>query len=1670
MIEMDIVTAPSVCYAMSINNIPAVSDLRITNTEETEIIVSVTVTSDPPFISGKAEQVTLPGKDTANIPIDLIVDTEVLSRSGRRPSQVTVEIVSDGATVASRSFPIEILAYDEYPADAPYLISAFITPESPSVKGISPERIGYGDAQRTTSAAEDIYESIRGLGIRQTQMQDGVQRASIPDKTMKNREASASDVSILYASALEAAGLDPVMVFEDGRISSGAWLTDEHGTIPADDPSSVARKIADGSLFLIDPSSFSAGKSFSDARSSFKTDDEKFIAAVDVRTSRKTVTPTAMIQKDGIWVISQASVRQKTSGTVEKPTSKIEQWEKKLLDLTLRNSLINTRNTMKVMPLMSSDFQGLAEMFQGNRRIKILPRPQDWDGNKVYEERPFEPQQYVSNASQTVSDGLKKQELRTPLNETDTRKRLSSLFRESKRNMEESGSESLYMVLGMLKWFEQGSTAARYAPLIMVPMSMERSSDRYTLKEFDDEAMFNITLAEKLRTEHGVNIKNIDPVPFTDSGIMDAENVINNVSAAIKGKEGWEIVRTSAIGIFSFSQFVMWKDLRSFSGKLTENDLVRSLAESRLTWDAEKVTEDCDPYDLCLTLPADSSQIRAVKAAEKGKTFVLHGPPGTGKSQTITNIISNALYHGKTVLFVAEKMAALEVVEKRLKRIGIGEHCLELHSNKAQKSKVLEQLRDALAEAEKIDREEHGNLLSTVLKTRRSLKRYADALHEPQPSGMSIFDAISEYESIDPQGLYRIDIPKELIGPNDQGYFQNIDEILTKLSGLAMSVRFSDDVKCVGLSDLSKTDRMQSALDQLKEASEGYVKAWNVISSKGIFSEEPDAKTIQSTIDDLTSIGQGGGKASEAIERFRQSLNWAESLVREMASASPEKIAETASEWSGRLLRIRDEYQKVSETTDVHSLDNRVSTYERLARTLSSASGDIQDMRRLWKIPILNTKDLNKEWSEANSAGMFSKGKARKGFMDIVQGYLLDPSVTFETMPSALVPVNRVSESISDVRKAAEPADISKEMDALDQERKRSETAARLMERYGVDEKGLRSIQDKVSESSKELADLKSAAEQQDLAVADLTAMDIETPKDRARYLEFSTNLTSCKSEIWDRVNWNAICKTARTNGIGSAVDALENGKDPSKLRDSFFRSMYESIARNGIINSEDLATYNRLAFSLTVDQFKKFDAKFTELNKIVLKGRLYDSIQDTKSKFAKTTELRELNLIASKGSMRRSVRRLFADIPNILPKLFPCMLMSPLSVSQYFAPDASKFDIVIFDEASQIPIQKAVGALARGRSAVIVGDPKQLPPTSFFEARQDEDEEFAEEDGDSFLDECLAISIPDTYLKWHYRSRHESLIAFSNRTYYGNAMLTFPSPNDIEAKVSLRKIDGMYERGGGRTNRPEAQAVAEELRERLKTQKQSIGVVAFSKAQQDCIQDVFDEMTSKDQDLERAAYDRDEPVFIKNLETVQGDERDVILFSIGYGPDKSGKTSSNFGPLNNTGGQRRLNVAVSRSKEEMMVFSSMGPEDIKIRPDSPAGVKDLKDFLRFASNNGKFSSNDYAMHRPGIPESISAVLGKEGYRTHHDIGNSRFHVDIGVIDPDNSERYLLGILVDGETYKESENERDREFARNDVLKGLGWSLIRISSVDWFTHRDDVVRYLIDAIEKTRSK
>ncbi len=463
--------------------------------------------------------------------------------------------------------------------------------------------------------------------------------------------------------------------------------------------------------------------------------------------------------------------------------------------------------------------------------------------------------------------------------------------------------------------------------------------------------------------------------------------------------------------------------------------------------------------------------------------------------------------------------------------------------------------------------------------------------------------------------------------------------------------------------------------------------------------------------------------------------------------------------------------------------------------------------------------------------------------------------------------------------------------------------------------------------------------------------------------------------------------------------------------------------------------------------------------------------------------QLRVLRREIEKKSRHKPIRRLLREAGDVIQDLKPVFMMSPLSIANYIEPGSAQFDLVIFDEASQVRPVDALGALMRGRKAVVVGDSRQLPPTTFFERMAQSPDDAADEDEsvtadiESILRFFSSQGAPSRDLRWHYRSRHESLIAVSNREFYNNNLLVFSSPDAGREASGLRfhhLPEAAFDRGRSATNRLEAEAVAHAVMQHaVHSPELSLGVAAFSVRQAQAIEDQLELLRRKDDSAEAFfAAHPEEPFFVKNLENVQGDERDVIFISVGYGRDETGQVSMNFGPLNQQGGERRLNVLITRAKQQCHVFTNLRADDLDLGRTSSVGVRALKTFLAYAETGvmpaDVLPPGGIVVDSP-FQRVVTQRLRERGYEVHEEVASGGKFVDIGVVDPQHPGRYLIGIECDGASYHSARSARDRDRLREEVLRGLGWKLHRIWSTDWFRNPERELQRAVEAIEQAKA-
>jgi len=1708
MLEISFVYTPIVNFAMQQNHVPISRKLLLKNNSEFDIVnVSVQI-SITPDLADKTERLidVIPQNSVFEVNnVNINISPKYLSEITERVvGEIIVSVSGNKESIAIEKYPIDILPFDQWGGVSviPEMLSAFVTPNYPSINRIihrasqfleqwtanpSLDEYQSRNPDRVKKQIAAIYEAIAELNIvycaPPASYELAGQRIRMCDSILSNKIGTCLDMSLLYASCLEAVGINPIIVVTKGHAFAGGWLIDDtFADSVNDDISLLTKRIADGinEIALVETTCMNAGKNISFdvavSMAEYKlVDSSNFVLSVDVKRSRFAgiwPLPLRTFSDNGIE-ISETTTSYRDSSTPETiiPETRIVDnqnieltkqrlWERKLLDLSLRNNLLNIRLTKSTMQLISVNINLLEDALADGQEFQVLPKPNDWS-NELMDAGIYQSLNQTDPISDLVKKELTQKRLRSYLAENELISSLTNLYRSSRLSMEENGANTLYLALGLLKWYETtNSERPRYAPILLLPVEIIRKSAQkgYVIRSREEETMMNITLLEMLRQDYGIDIGGLENLPKDESGV-DVKLIFNTIRKGVMNQTKWNVEEQAILGIFSFSKFIMWNDIHSNADKLYKNKIVKSLASGMLEWEVdEEVVINLDtnlkPSDIALAISADSFQMEAICTAAQGKSFILHGPPGTGKSQTITNIIVDALYKGKKVLFVAEKMAALTVVQKRLKSVGVDPFCLELHSNKSKKSAVLEQLKARTEVLCKKSPEEFSAESERLHNLRNELSKYVDILHRRQRSGYSLYDAFFGYNieaHIKSNFEFSTDVVAALSPENIVIWRDIIEEV--QASAILCKNIFNHP-----LLDIELSQYTQSAKTEAREMIVRYISSLErcnttVTGCLRVFSKEIDC-TAKKHFESLNEIAEFLLQKPTISSSLLRADNFIET-VSQVLQIIPNGITRN----SLRSSLLMDFNQNILDIDanklliDWNIAENKwfLAKYfaqNKIVKLLKihalTSIFDQKKVKEILAVIIAYQREQqtieNKNIHFSNVLGLlWAEGECDWNQLEVCCKSSLWLNEKLLILTGDILLAVKMRNAIADTTSQGIDAFISiyqeplskyihafNDMNGLYAE---LSTKLEITDRYGTTEQW---VSDKIRKANSWLENI------------DL---------------------------LKDWCSWNTARKKAEDAGINSFMEYLcSHFTDSNQIIGAFDKALYKSIIDCVIDSEPTLASFNGKLFEDKIRKFRKLTQNFEKLTREELFAKLASNIPSFAREASQSSEVGILQRNIRNNGRGTSIRKLFDTIPTLLTRLTPCMLMSPMSVAQYIDVDNIKFDLVIFDEASQMPTCEAVGAIARGHNVIVVGDPKQMPPTSFFTSNNIDEDNLDKEDLESILDDCLALSMPSKHLLWHYRSKHESLIAFSNSQYYENKLLTFPSPDDIQSKVTYTQIAGYYDKGKSRQNKFEAEAVVNEIMSRLSdTDKagRSIGVVTFSSVQQSLIEDMLNEAFVKNPEIETIALESAEPLFIKNLENVQGDERDVILFSVGYGPDKEGKVSLNFGPLNREGGWRRLNVAVSRARYEMKVFSTLKADQIDLARTSSAGVAGLKAFLEYAEKGKNvitYNANSQKIKQKSLVDIIAGKIRERGFQVNTNIGCSGYRVDMAIINPDISSKYILGILCDGTNYKEAKTVRDREIIQQEVLKSLGWNIHRVWSLDWWENKEQVLADIISAI------
>jgi very-short-patch-repair endonuclease len=1331
----------------------------------------------------------------------------------------------------------------------------------------------------------------------------------------------------------------------------------------------------------------------------------------------------------------------------------------RLVETGTRNRLVHTPRSSKrrrSLPIVGADADSLVEMLaRSSRTMRFLP------ANSAAALALGMP---ASNIARLPTPSSASAFLQTNLEIEALEKRLLAIYRDAKIAEEEQGINILFLAIGFLRWYEDDkSDVLREAPLVLVPVSLTRDPRRSTfdLRVRDEDIATNQAIQERMRTDFGITLPDLpEDEEWRPSDYFAA------VRDATAPKTRWSIDPNGVeLGFYSFSKLLMIRDLDPAAWAeraILDHLLLRGLSEG-FNDEPAAIADDADldklfePADLIQVVDADSSQTIVIESVRMGRNLVVQGPPGTGKSQTITNIIASAVHDGKSVLFVAEKMAALNVVHARLRRVGLGPICLELHSRKTNKRLLLTELDETLNNfaSEPSAQDETARLTEL----RATLNAVDERMHAPVgETGATPFQALSRLVFAAETGIGSHPALLAEAAKWSAGEYASVAEGAARLSKITADAGpcFQHPYYGIKGTHLQPTElgRLATPLAVLAEAAAALAnRAESIADYLGVGQETSLASCamIVSILQDIEALPADAAEVAEVVARQKPSriLEAAQSGIawNDLKSVHSKTFIDAAWNTPAAPLRL--------------SLASGLSLFGRFGTAYRQGS---KLLATLIKVPPPKRVQARIELVEK----LIAVEKAREDLR------------TEDAAMGAMIPAHWRGEKTDFATLHLAAAVVL--------------TLASQNPQPYIDRAIEIARQNLAKDYIAELSELIEALIRAANAVLPVLDVDVAKAFQVGEYDRIPLRSLAAKAHLWRDAQsrfdeWRRLAAAdARLRALSATAlaDALATGAVAAGRAKAVLDCTFaEAVWSRAVTATPALHEFDGPQHDAIVEEFRTLEAKRRRTTVGIIRGR--HAAKMPRGNFGAMNTIRS-EIKRKRGHM--PIRKLFKTAGETLQRIKPVLLMSPIYVAQFLPPGSVEFDLLVIDEASQVRPEDALGLVARAKQIVVVGDNKQLPPTSFFdrvvadEEEQDETDEATDTalagaakatDLESILALCEARGLNSAMLRWHYRSRHPSLIEVSNAEFYKHLIMPpAPSAERRGEGLILRRVAGAYDRGGKRINAIEAEAVANAVAEHARNCRHlSLGVVTFSTVQRDAIGDLLEFKRRSDDALDVFVREgKAEDVFVKNLENVQGDERDVIFVSVGYGPRVAGGRldSMGFGPVSAEGGERRLNVLFTRARSRCEIFVSFAASDIDLDRAKGEGPRILKRFLQYAETGileERVSTSEDA--DSPFEETVAAVIEGLDYKVDKQVGSAGFKIDLAVRHPDQPGRYMLAVECDGATYHSALWARERDRLRQEVLKNMGWRFHRIWSTDWFYRRGAAIQKLKSALEDAQA-
>lgn len=1676
--------APRVCYALAHNKIPFVESLVITNLNASvtkKISVKVSgewaIGSRSPI---KEFEFTLDapkvGESVEISPVHQIQldDIALAELEELAPANLLLTVLDDLGRIQTVKYEIEVYARDQWLSNPQFSVvtASFIQPNHPDVNKIlaraseilrNANRSGLSGYQEADSGqhhyiASAIYkalqEKIDNYINEPASYEELGQKLRPIDRVLDERQGTCIDLACAFASCLEQAGLFPVIFLVKGHAFCG-YLTIETALSASviDSWEAIQSYIDSGLVVGVETVGLTMDMPFDQAMTAVQRhlNPQRMQALLDVsRAHREGVRPLpARILRDNVVTLvidngpSSPPVIERRDSVTRKllPDSvpaRVQAWKSSLLDLSFRNRLLNLKperyGITLVPPVGHLGWiedrlnEGAPLLVGAHDSLNALQVEIAQRGGAS--QLPLEMQIEALKNAGTIFSTTET----TKFKRTISRLKSSALLDE-----EESGANSLYLTLGSVKW--ANNYGDYKSPLFLVPIritKLQGLSAVFIEIDASQSTTVNYCLIEALRVREQLALQWFGDDMSDDSG-LDIEAGLEALRVEFRetglDMRGFSVDQDASIAILDFKKFRLWKDLNDHWKDFVKSPVVKHLVETprQVFQDPEsqkiddvKVTES----SVVAIQPADGSQISAIEKALGGVSFVLQGPPGSGKSQTITNLLANAMYRGKKVLFVAEKEAALNEVQERLDQVNLTPYYLALHGRGTKPEKLSEQLRDALDQSPRIDERVHHQFEDEFAAVAQQLDDYRRNVYGVNKAGFSFAKAFFRIGELGDGPI--IDIPREFL-EQDENFVQELQRNLLRLD------------------DMTRAARVQKH------------NPWSLAGHISFESIKRDSLTSElRRVLDLAAI-LNDYQSTEAVE----ALNFASSLF-ELCS-----VSFVLNLHNDQVLPGFSDWIKISDDQWLGTVEKNLTRYSTSLRDVSSIMGDYLD---LFRSPELSLK-FTEIQEAASSFALGRKKKLRQAlgpFGSVFDVDLLEPEHIVEGIQKVLEHQQLWSEveaalvGLGGMRQLIKGIPLTQmEVEFVEKRAKEFAHVAASISAPGPFGNSIRSLvngtpflppafsqtlNDFVSTFSSLVNLLNSKDDLISKWSDDVGLLESIHSRSRNIWTEAIESGTFLTLQRW--LSLAEFLEQFRIVGLSKMCLEIETGVlNAQEVPKAFERGLLWTTLKSQA-EATNLDVFDSTGHNRRVRRFIELlnDRRINAQSVIpfyLFKSRAINAGVTT----GKVGEFRREVSTPTKRRRGRSIRHLITRYPDIIADLTPCFLMSPDSVAQFIPPGSIEFDLVVFDEASQIVVADAIGAIGRAKSCIVVGDSKQMPPTkvAMLEANSSEEQVFNDNDEslieeESILEEVVSAGFPQALLTWHYRSQDESLIAFSNEHYYDRKLSTFPAPSSFREDCGLfyRRVDGQFDHGKTRTNQIEAEAIVEELVKRLddpELSELSYGIVTLNLQQRALIESL---LTAHSHPKIVELRDREDPrtkLFVRNLENVQGRERDIIILGTSFSRRLGGGAMPlNFGPLMQSGGEKRLNVAVTRSKRQLVVVSSFDPEDMAEA--KSLGLKHMYEFLKTARNRSNSEVDTVSSTTIQLPflDLIAQRLEERGIVVQKGVGLSKFKVDMALSIPEYKDTWLVAVLFDGEEWSERLLAVDRDALPVTFLETvMGW-------------------------------